>query len=363
MMRLFIGIMILLFMAGCANEAKQVYEEATYGRPLEVPPDLTAPSVNESTKIPELIEKTATVPTESSDCNGSDKTPLSVLPDQENIQLVRDGSQRWLILQGEPSQLWPWIREFFIKNGFKFSIEDPLIGVIETEWKQQQLNLPMTEGEPAGQGQGNSKVYAVPTREKYRVRLERGDKPGTTEVYLTHRGVELISQDDMVVWRLRSADPELESETLKRLMVFLGEEQQKAGGLLANNDQRLRHATLIQDTEGHEIVKVDSEFSSVWHRTGLALDRLNFLIEKSNRLDGIYLVRTKDPLKEKDIQASESWFSHLFSKTSAEVVKHYQVMLLDEGSATHIKIRNIDGVDLDNPTAEPILKQLLGQLQ
>ena len=68
-----------------------------------------------------------------------------------------------------------------------------------------------------------------------RTRLERGEKPGVTEVYVSHRGMAQIniSKDrytETTKWQVRPVDPELEAEMLSRLAIRVGarDEQIKA---------------------------------------------------------------------------------------------------------------------------------------
>jgi outer membrane protein assembly factor BamC len=63
-----------------------------------------------------------------------------------------------------------------------------------------------------------------PERDKYRARLERGQKAGTTEIFVSHRGMYEMYVNDAnmrqtgrTVWQPRAADPELEAEMLRRL--------------------------------------------------------------------------------------------------------------------------------------------------
>ncbi len=222
--------MLAVVIAGCSNPAKRIYEESTYGKPLEVPPDLTLPNFDEGLELSAGSKRPAALPVTVV----AGPAPLPVLPHQDHIVLARDGAQRWLVLNGEPTQVWPWVRSFLLKRGFALSVEDPTTGVMETEWTQQQPNLPANTGAPT---QADTRIYAVPTREKFRVRFDRGDKPGTTELYLSHRGVELSEQDKLIAWRLRPTDLELENELIIQLMVYLCTAQEKAGGILfASNE-------------------------------------------------------------------------------------------------------------------------------
>jgi len=347
--------MLVAVAAGCSNPTKRIYEESSYGKPLEVPPDLTLPNFDEGLELAAgSIPRPAAAPVAV-----AEPSPLVVLPNQDNMLLARDGAQRWLVLNGEPAQVWSWVRSFWLKRGFALSVEDPTTGVMETEWTQQQSNLPVDAG---ARTKADAKIYAVPTREKFRVRFDRGDKPGTTELYLSHRGVELSEQDKMIAWRLRPTDLELENELLKQLMVYLGVAQDKAGGILAAPKEIIKRATVGADAQGVAVVHIDEDFARVWRRVELALDRLDYNIEDRDRSTGVFFVIAQNSPAELGEGKKKSWFGRLFS-SDTEAQRQYRIVLKDEGEATNVYVRDKSGDKLDNALAEPVLKQLQTKLQ
>jgi len=60
------------------------------------------------------------------------------------------------------------------------------------------------------------------------VRIERGNEPGTTEIFLSHRGMEEVYTQAMNAdqaytrWQPRPPDPLLEAQMLGRLMLRFG---------------------------------------------------------------------------------------------------------------------------------------------
>ena len=68
---------------------------------------------------------------------------------------------------------------------------------------------------------------------------------GSTEIYVSHRGmIEVFnsSTKDSTVWQPRPADPELETEFLRRMMVKLGVSQEQAKAVASASAQRPRSA-------------------------------------------------------------------------------------------------------------------------
>lgn len=347
-------IMLAVVATGCGNPTKRIYEESTYGKPLEVPPDLTLPNFDEGVELSTGSGRPTVVAAPP-----AEPAPLMVLPNQDNMLVARDGAQRWLVLKGEPEQVWAWVRSFWLKRGFALTLEDPATGVMETEWTQRQSNFPADTG---AKTQADTKIYAVPTREKFRVRFERGEQPGTTELYLTHRGVELSTQGKLLAWRLRPTDFELENELLKQLMLYLGVEQEKAGGILAAPQEIIKRATLSADAQGIPVVHIDEDFPRVWRRVELALDRLDYNIEDRDRSTGVFFVVAQNSPAELGEGKKKSWMARLFSSKTEEQ-RQFRIVLKDEGETTNVYVRDKSGDKLDNALAEPVLKQLQTKLQ
>lgn len=147
---------------------------------------------------------------------------------------------------------------------------------------------------------------------------------------------------------------------LKRLMVFLGVEQQKAQAMLARQEPRQVRAQLVAD-ESEAMLIVMEDFSRAWRRTGIALDRVGFAVEDRNRAEGIYYVRYSDPLASQDDDGLLSGLA-FWSKDEA-VAKQYQIELLAEGPRTHVIVNNAKGERETSSTGKRILTLLEEQLR
>ncbi len=104
------------------------YKGAGRARPLEVPPDLTSISANDTYSVP------GSSTTYSSYSQGQNESPLEqekILPNADNVRLERAGAQRWLVVQAPPEKIWPVIREFWAELGFAVRVENPETGVME----------------------------------------------------------------------------------------------------------------------------------------------------------------------------------------------------------------------------------------
>ena len=354
---------VVLVLNGCGTADKVApgrkidYKKSDTTESLEVPPDLSSTTINEA---PDMVESISSVNYGDSDDSVGMAT---VLTDSSGMQVERDGDQQWLVIDATPSEVWPRVREFWMQEGFLLKVEDPRVGILETGWAENRADIPQG---PIRNTLGKvlDVAYSAATRDQYRVRLESGARTGTTELFLTHRGVEEVvtgpATDQTTVWKPRPTDPELEAAMLKRLMVFLGVEQQKAQAMLARQAPREVRAQLVAD-ESEAMLIVMEDFSRAWRRTGIALDRVGFAVEDRNRAEGIYYVRYSDPLASQDDDGLLSGLA-FWSKDEA-VAKQYQIELLAEGPRTHVIVNNAKGEREASSTGKRILTLLEEQLR
>jgi outer membrane protein assembly factor BamC len=147
-----------------------------------------------------------------------------------DVTIERDGNQRWLVVNRPADKLWDPVRDFWLENGFNMAIEKPELGILETDWAENRAKLPQ-DIIRSTLGKVFDSLYSTSERDRFRTRLERR-ADGKTEIYVTHRGMQEVytSQQGQHHLAARAADPELETEFLRRIMVKLGstEEQSKA---------------------------------------------------------------------------------------------------------------------------------------
>jgi outer membrane protein assembly factor BamC len=376
-----IGFTVVFILNGCSSIKKTVnevipdekkvdYKKAKTGNNLEIPPDLTSSTIDSDLVVPELDPGSggaASYSDYSSERSaGRVVRSSSVLPQQEDIQIMRDGKARWLVLKGTPDQVWSTMREFWLQTGFLIKKENPGIGILETDWNENREDIADDFIRSALKKTLLDNLYSAATRDKYRVRLEYGLEDSTTEVYLTHYGAEEVVEGSTstTVWKPRPQDPELEIEMLRRMAVYFGVDEKKSHSIVAGrNGSKVERAKLLQDGKTTELRLYD-DFPRAWRRTGLALDRIGFTVEDRDRSRGIYYVRYLDPLK--DSNTEKGWLDKFKfwgddDKPSSET---YQINLRDvAGSGTEVKVLDKQGNAEQSKTAYRILSLLHEQLK
>lgn len=365
---------------GCSNTLEKALGESAAAKRseykssratpvLEVPPDLSNATIDPQTGIPELDAGGSMTYSayENAAASVDQRREQAVLPELQNVGMERSGDKRWLVVKASPGQVWPLVREFWFQNGFTLKFEDPTIGIMETDWAENTLDVPRGFIRD-WLGRLLPQLNSASTRDKFRVRLERGVERGTTEIYVSHRGAETRSQKsregEFEGWRPRGSDPELEAEMLTRLMIYFGVNEQRAERMLATSRDQRERAHMIRDGNGATALSLEEEFSRAWRRTGLALDRVGFTVEDRDRSRGLYYVRYMDPDRVSD--DDDGLLSKLKFWESGSDEEHenaYLISLVAAESNTQVVVLDKEGQRDTSTTADRILTLLHEQLR
>lgn len=346
--------------------------------PLEIPPDLTSPTADDRFLIPDGASKGTTFSAYSRDraagqVQGS--TPAGsgagLLPKLDNARIARAGDQRYLVLSLPADRVWPVVKEFWVETGFIIKREIPEAGVMETDWAENRSKIPQ---DPIRNALGRfiDSAYSTPERDKFRTRLETGTAPGTTEVYISHRGVEDVftgPEKERTSWQPRATDRDLEVEMLSRLMLKFGITEEAAKTIVAAAPAAGTSASniagkAVYDQSGAGILRLSEPFDAAWRRVGLALDQVGFSVEDRDRTKGHFFVRYFDP--DSDKSAGKSFLETLqFWKTPAADNKpQYRVQVTEiAGGSTNVVVQNAKGEAENTATGKRILSLLFAQLK
>jgi outer membrane protein assembly factor BamC len=249
------------------------------------------------------------------------------------------------------------------------NVELPEAGIIETDWAENRAKLPQDVIRGA-LGKVFDSLYSTAERDKFRTRLEKGAEPGTVEIYISHRGMYEIYTNEgrsETKWQPRPADPELEAEMLRRLMVRLGVDESRAKTLVAA-DQRQDRAKLSRATDGAGALLLEEAFDRAWRRVGLALDRVGFTVEDRDRAQGLYFVRYVDPDSDaKKRDADKGFLSKLMfwkgSGSDTPDKAQYRIHLKASGETTSVQVLTREGGVDRSDTSRRILGLLHEQLK
>ena len=359
--------LLALWLTGCSVVDKvfpdhsKDYQKAETAAELEVPPDLAATTLTDSLPV---SGDSASQSENDARQKPATEAQSQVLPAQEGVALKRDRDRHWLELKGAPGDIWPRTREFWLEQGFLIVRENPATGILETDWAENRAAIP--DGPVRSLiGKVFDSAYSSSRRDKFRMRLERGEAPGTTEIYITHQGMEeeLDGDPDQIrttVWVPQPSDPELEVEKLKQLAVFLGAEPSQDALSGQATEAIPERASLLKDEGATATLVVHQDFSRAWRSVGVALDRSGFAVEDRNRSAGIYYIRYRDINRSED---KKGLFSKLFRSDGDKEVRQYQIRLTEDGADTRTSILNAEGEPEQSSTALRILNLLYEKLK
>lgn len=331
------------------------YKSAGKGPSLDVPPDLTQLSRETRYAVPGSAVSASSF--QIGQVSQSVPTAVASLGD---VRIERSGNQRWLVIDRPADKLWEPVRDFWQENGFLLAMDQANLGIMETDWAENRAKIPQ-DFIRNSLGKVLDSLYSTGERDKFRTRLERNPNGGT-EIFISHRGMIEVydsTQKDTTVWQPRAADPELEAEFLRRLMVKLGVTQEQSKALIAAGVSKSSSRAAV--VNGQPVLQIDEDFDRAWRRVGLSLDRTGFTVEDRDRSKGIYFVRYVAPVTDK---SEPGFFSKIFSATKADASPlKYRISLVSQGQSSTVSVLNADGTPETLGNAERIVNVIAADLK
>jgi outer membrane protein assembly factor BamC len=375
-----VALAATLLLGGCSSlgslfgrDEPDYRNQAGKTQPLEVPPDLSQLARDSRYRT----QTGAPVTASSQQVAGATgagpaaaAAPNLAATSIGNVRVERQGNQRWLVVPVAPEQLWPRLREFWLESGFTLVVDDPTLGILQTNWAEDRTKIPQDFIRRTF-GRLFDFAYSTSERDQFRTRVER-IPGGGTEIYITHRGMEEIyttAQRDNTAWRPRAQDPQIEAEYLSRLMAKLGLREDAARAAVAAAPEQPPRARTVTTAavpaaaagSGAVALEIDESFDRAWRRVGLALDRSSFTVEDRDRAAGLYFVRWVDPktLPKDD----ESFFSRLFGGSGSGQPQRLRVLVKTEGTKTRVSVLSAQGTPETGDAARSIVAALERELR
>lgn len=347
-----------LALAACSvlDGDKVNYKSAGKSPSLEVPPDLTQLSRDNRYAVPG-----GSVSASSFQLGQVSQSVPTAVTSLGDVHIERAGNQRWLVVDRPAEKLWEPARDFWQENGFLLVLDQANLGIMETDWAENRAKIPQDFIRNT-LGKLLDSLYSTGERDKFRTRLER-NASGGTDIFISHRGMlETYSNTDKntTVWQPRAADPELEAEFLRRLMVKLGVTQEQSKALVAAGVNK-SSSRVSAGANGQPVVQIDDGFDRAWRRVGLSLDRTGFTVEDRDRSRGLYFVRYVEPVADK---SEPGFFSKLFSASKADTKPlKYRIVVLSQGESTTVSVQDADGKPDISANAQRIMKVIADDLK
>jgi outer membrane protein assembly factor BamC len=351
-----LGLAIGLSACTALETDKVDYRSAAKAPTLTVPPDLTQLSKETRYNVVGGAVSASGYQAGQAAANKTGVAAVSV----GDVRIERAGNQRWLVVSRPAEKLWDPVKDFWQENGFLLAMDQNTLGIMETDWAENRAKIPQDAIRNL-LGKMLDSLYSTPERDKFRTRLER-DANGDTEIFISHRGmIEVYTTEakSQTVWQPRPADPELEAEFLRRLMVKLGVSTEQAKSLVAGSVAK--STASVSTANGRPVLLLEEGFDRAWRRVGLALDRTGFTVEDRDRKQGIYFVRYVAPTSE---SSEPGFFSKLFSGSAKGIeATKFQIAVQSQGDVTTVSVLDIKGVPETSDSAQRIVKVLADDIK
>lgn len=272
---------------------------------LEIPPDLTKPSAQNSFKLENYVSNVQEDTISFSKKDEAIKEADSILRTPSNVEVKRSGERRWLVVDKTPEAAWGLSKSFFKSHGFAIKKTNKKIGMMETDFLENHPEIPdrslgvirsMLKKAIAAR-------YALPIVDKYRIRIEPLAEGTKSAVYLSLTSMEEVltkagSDDENTIWQSRPKDQALETEMLYRLMTFLGSDHAVAREkIIQAKEEQALSVAVEKGVGGYAKLAFSLGQYDTWDNVGWALDQLNVDVEDKDVKEGSFYInvaRTED---------------------------------------------------------------------
>lgn len=190
---------------------------------------------------------------------------------ESGVKIQRLGDVRWILVDAPTSQIWPQAQRFLSQYGIGVAVNDPASGMIETDWVRFK--------EDDAQ------------KHRYRIWIEHGLRPDTTEVHVVQRQVpEAFSDPDLIEWTRTSENAERAGFILDELAAELAAEAKNSSASLLGQRVGGQAKSDIAFVEGEPVLRLRLSYDRAWATVMHSLGQEQFALWGSDIAKGVALV-------------------------------------------------------------------------
>jgi len=368
-------IFIVFFLNGClSEEQKQTIKENRVElgdvkinyysdkslTSLEIPPDLTSPSYENSFRLSEFVRNVNPNVVNLTN-NDLDKEPKKILVAPTDILVKKSGNRRWLIVDKAPDLVWDLSKQFLKEKGFVIKKSNRKIGIMETDFLE---NKPKVPAKSMGlirsffESQIDNVSYTLPVVDSYKVLLEPIDSGTKTQVNLSIFSMaEVISgsgKNETTFWQASEKNFALETEMLYSLMVYLGGESASARKKLLEAREEGKVSVELKDGfNGYAKLVFKLNLLDTWDNMSWAITESNLELEDKDLKERAFYIKTART-DDKGIM------SKLFGEDA--IFKTYQIQLKSiNDSITEVYFNDV--AELNEKETKDFSYEFLGKIQ
>jgi len=282
---------IAFFLNGCfSNNEKELNPKATIGNvdikylsnktvtSLEIPPDLTKPSLENSFRLSEYDDDSKNIVNFT---NNEVESKKSKTFNDEKISIIKNGNITWLSFKEGKNNTWDLVRNFFKSEGFSFKKINKELGILETDYLENRPDIP---DQSVGfirsiirRGTGQS--YMLPVLDMYRIRIE-SENNDLTNIFITLSSIQEVltsagTDDENTIWQAKQTDINIEKEMLLRLMIYLGGDKATSiNKIIEAKEENEINLSIGKSFNGYTKLTFQSKLLETWDQMSWAMDRI-----------------------------------------------------------------------------------------
>lgn len=242
--------------------------------------------------------------------------PNPINSDEQNygIKIQKLQDERWLAVNAPTSQVWPRTQSFLSNAGIAVTKSSAQDGVIETDWLQYtgELNesdesvLTDADGKAAhtaadGEVEQAAASSGASVIARFRLRLEKGVQPGTTEIHIREFQVPVGTELSMPMqWPDKSVDPARERWFMRKLAQHLGETIDNASASLLGQNVGGETKVRFGKRGAEPALEFSLSRARAWASLLGATDKENFRLWEVDEQHGLMLVGYHPKLAKKE---------------------------------------------------------------
>ena len=261
------------------------YQLADSLPPLQMPEGVTSKHQEELYEVPQISGEV-----DRGDFVVPRPQALSVNVGLDRVKIQKLGNRRWVLVNQPPDEVWPQLHYFLRTTGLQLAMSDAGAGTMETTW--------LTFGENPD------------TKDKYRLQVESGVQPDTTEIHVRHLSVPMETPAGGAVnWPAQSSSPEREGWMIDEMSTALAADSTgAAASLVAQAIGGGKVKVQVVEPAGKEpYIALGLAMNRAWATVSHALNTGAYRLHKEDSDIGIFYV-TYDPERELG-EDEEGWFS------------------------------------------------------
>ncbi|MCO1333634.1 outer membrane protein assembly factor BamC [Microbulbifer sp. OS29] len=317
---------------GYFRDRSNDYQHADSLPPLRMPEGVNAKHQEELYEVPQIAGEQL--------AQGNFEVPrpqaISVNAGLDRVKIQKLGGNRWVLVSQPPEEVWPQLHQFLRASGLRVEMSDASAGIMETAW--------MSFNE------------SPDSKDKYRLQVETGVQPDTTEVHVRHLSVSSSAPvGGSVNWPQRSSSPEREGWMIDEMSTALASEAAASTASLVA--QAIGNSSLkvqLREPAGHEpYIAMGLEMERAWATVAHAVNSGGYRLHREDSDIGLFYV-TYDEERELSSDGEDDdggWFFWGGNSDEDELAE----------TADQVSLQQIlAGIDLSKGAEPALFKEIKG---